>query len=211
MKESLIEAPKIIIGCDPSFAHLGIAVINRFHKSFRTWDIQTELGKQDFLNVYNKSQVQVKNVQDYLKKIIPGNPDYNVLESLDTVIGMENALPWGFNATTLTSLDIMLLHAFSPIRTAVFNPTYLSYIMGKHTKKDSINLATALANILEKNDYTFTEHYDKNMTDGEAEAFIYACRMLCRTCPDGPASKQIMELQPLFKDEKEKYNDDFIY
>lgn len=196
--------PKRIIGCDPSFAHFGLTIIDRMEQSIKTYDIQSTLGKQDFLNVCIKSKQQVDNVVNTIKSEI-------IFESLDNVIGMENALPHAFNATSLTALDVQLFYAFNPIRTALFNPTYLNYIMGKHTKKDSINLAMALISIFEKHGYKHTIQAEKKLTDGEAESFIYACRMLCRTQPEDEITKDIIELQPLFADEKEKYIDEFIY
>lgn len=198
--------PKRIIGCDPSFAHFGLTIIDRIEKNIKTFDVQSTLGKQDFLNVCVKSKQQVDNVISTINdeaKII--------LASLDTVVGMENALPHAFNATSLTALDVQLFYALNPVRTAIFNPTYLNYIMGKHTKKDSINLANGLISIFEKHGYSHVKKADKKLTDGEAESFIYACRMLCRTQPDDEITKDILALQPLFADEKEKYIDDFIY
>ena len=97
------------------------------------------------------------------------------------------------------------------IRTLMFNPTYLNYIMGKHTKRDSINLATALISIFEKHGYEYTVKAGKKITDGEAESFIYACRLLCKTQPNDEISKDILSLQPLFADEKERHGEDFIY
>ena len=128
--------PRIIIGCDPSYTHFGLSMINREDKTIKTYDIETELGSQDFCNIAFKAKEQVNKVKETITE--------EVLSNFDTVIGMENALPYAFNATSLTALDVMLYHELNPVRTAVFNPTYLSYLMGKHTKKDSVNLANAL-------------------------------------------------------------------
>ena len=68
-----------------------------------------------------------------------------------------------------------------------------------------------LLSIFEKHGYKHTIQAEKKLTDGEAESFIYACRMLCRTQPEDEITKDILELQPLFADEKEKYIDEFIY
>ena len=124
---------------------------------------------------------------------------------------MENALPHAFNATALTALDVMLFYRFGEEKTAVFNPTYLNYIMGKHTKRDSINLAMGLLSIFENHGFTHSEQAGKKLTDGEAESFIYVCRMMCRACPDSDITKSILLLQPLFINEKEKFGDTFIY
>lgn len=198
--------PKVIIGCDPSYAHFGLSIVDRFHKDIQTYDVQTTLGSQDFYNICIKSKEQVQKVVDTITKV-----HTNILPSLDTVIGMENALPFAFNATSLTALDVMLFHELNPVRVALFNPTYLNYIMGKHTKKDSINLALGLLSIFEKHGYKHSVQAEKKLTDGEAESFIYACRMLCRTQPEDEITKDILNLQPLFADEKEKYGDNFIY
>lgn len=200
--------PKIIIGCDPSFAHFGLSIIDRFNKNIKTYDVQTTLGSQDFYNICIKSKEQVDKV---IETIIKSEPSKNILHSLDTVIGMENALPFAYNATSLTALDVMLFHELGSERTALFNPTYLNYIMGKHTKRDSINLANALLKIFTENGYTHSVQAEKKLTDGEAESFIYACRMLCRTAPDDEIALKILELQKLFGDEKEKYGKEFIY
>lgn len=201
-----LTCPKRIIGCDPSFAHFGLTIIDRMEKTIKTFDVQSTLGKQDFLNVCLKSKQQVDNVIQTIN-----DEGLIILQSLDTVVGMENALPHAFNATSLTALDVQLFYALNPLRVALFNPTYLNYIMGKHTKKDSINLAMGLLSIFEKHGYQHTKQAEKKLTDGEAESFIYACRMLCRVQPLDPISKDILELQPLFADEKEKYIDEFIY
>lgn len=200
--------PKIIIGCDPSFAHFGLSIIDRFDKNIKTYDVQTTLGSQDFYNICIKSKEQVDKV---IETIIKSEPSKNILHSLSTAIGMENALPFAYNATSLTALDVMLFHELGSERTALFNPTYLNYIMGKHTKRDSINLATALLKIFTENGYTHSVQAEKKLTDGEAESFIYACRMLCRTAPDDEIALKILELQKLFGDEKEKYGKEFIY
>lgn len=206
MEENI--CPKIIIGCDPSYTHFGLTIIDRYHKTIKTYDVQTALGGQDFYNIAIKAKEQVEKVKDTIRK---SEPSKDILTSLDTVIGMENSLPFAFNATSLTALDVMLFHEFNPIKTAVFNPTYLNYIMGKHTKKDSVNLAKALITIFINNGYEHTIQAEKNLTDGEAESFIYACRMLCRTQPEDNITKEILNLQPLFNDEKEKYGEDFIW
>lgn len=201
-------SPKIIIACDPSYAHFGLTIVDRFHKTIKTYDIQTKLGSQDFYNIAIKAKEQLDKV---VNTIISSDPSKNILDSLDTVVGMENALPFAFNSVSLTALDVMLFHRFNPIRTLLFNPTYLNYIMGKHTKRDSINLATALISIFEKHGYEYTVKAGKKITDGEAESFIYACRLLCKTQPNDEISKDILSLQPLFADEKERHGEDFIY
>lgn len=199
--------PKIIIGCDPSYSHFGLTIIDRCAKDIRTYDIETSLGKQDFYNICIKSKEQVKKVVEVLTK----HPFQNIHHSLDVVVGMENALPYAFNSVALTALDVMLYHELGPIRTAQFNPTYLNFLMGKHTKHDSINLALGLISIFEKHGYKYSVHAKKKITDGEAESFIYASRMLCKTQPKDDIVKDILELQPLFSEEKEKYSEDFIY
>ena len=166
------------------------------------------MGKQDFYNICIKSKEQVDKVQELLSKY---STEKNILKSLDTVIGMENALPFAYNATTLTALDVQLFHMFTELKTALFNPTYLNFIMGKHNKNDSINLALGLIKIFENNGYKHSEQHGKKLTDGEAESFIYATRMLCRTDPNDKVSKEIIKLQPLFAEEKEKFGKDFIY
>jgi len=198
--------PKFIIGCDPSFAHFGLTIIDRRAKEISTFDVQTTLGGQNFYNIAVKAKEQVQNVINTIDAV-----DSYILQSLDTVIGMENALPHAFNATALTALDVMLFHEFGNTRTAVFNPTYLNYIMGKHTKKDSVNLALALISMFEAHGYKHIKQAGKKLTDGEAESFIYASRMLCRTKPDDDITKDILKLQPLFSDEKEKFGKEFIY
>lgn len=200
-------SPKIIIGCDPSYSHFGLTVVDRCAKDIRTYDIETSLGKQDFYNICIKSKEQVNKVIDVLRT----HPFDNIQYSLDVVIGMENALPYAFNSVALTALDVMLYHELGPIRTAQFNPTYLNFLMGKHTKHDSINLALGLISIFEKHGYTYSIHAKKKITDGEAESFIYACRMLCLTQPDDAITKDILSLQPLFSEQKEKFCEDFIY
>lgn len=200
--------PKIIIGCDPSYTHFGLSIVDRYHKTIKTYDVQTELGGQDFYNIAVKAKEQVEKV---VATIRGSEPSKDILSSLDTAIGMENSLPFAFNATSLTALDVMLFHELGVLKTAVFNPTYLNYIMGKHKKKDSVNLANALISIFVKHGYEHTIQAEKNLTDGEAESFIYACRMLCRTQPEDDITKDILNLQPLFADEKEKYGEDFIW
>ena len=194
--------PRIIIGCDPSYTHFGLSMINREDKTIKTYDIETELGSQDFCNIAFKAKEQVNKVKETITE--------EVLSNFDTVIGMENALPYAFNATSLTALDVMLYHELNPVRTAVFNPTYLSYLMGKHTKKDSVNLANALISIFEKHGYSHVHQASRKLRDGEAESFIYACRMLCLTSDDEVVT-DILALQPLFKTVKEKFSDNFIY
>lgn len=200
--------PKIIIGIDPSYSACGLTIIDRFHKIIKTYVVSTSLGKQDFYNICMKSKEQVDKICETISKY---SDEKNILASLDTVVGMENALPYAFNSVALTALDVQLFHRFTEIKVALFNPTYLNYIMGKHTKKDSINLAKGLISIFEKDGYKHARQEEKNLTDGEAESLIYAARMLCRTEPYDKVSKAILELQPLFADEKEKYGKDFIY
>lgn len=198
--------PKRIIACDPSYAHFGLTLVDLTTKEIRTFDIQTTLGSQGFHNIAVKAKEQVEKVHKIINDV---NPD--ILPSLDTVVGMENSLPFSFNATSLTALDVMLYHDLNPIRTATFNPTYLTFLMGKHKKSDSINLATALIKIFTEHGYNHVSQAEKKLTDGEAESFIYAARMLCRTQPENEVAKSIIEFQPLFSEEKEKYIDDFIY
>ena len=206
MEESI--TPKIIIGCDPSYTHFGLSIVDRYHKTIKTYDVQTTLGSQDFYNIAIKAKEQVEKVVETIRN---SEPSKDILSSLDTVIGMENSLPFAFNATSLTALDVMLYHELGVMKTAVFNPTYLKYIMGKHTKKDSINLAKGLISIFESHGYKHVLQAEKNLTDGEAESFIYVCRMLCRIQPNDDVAKDILGLQPLFADEKEKYCEEFIY
>ena len=82
--------------------------------------------------------------------------------------------------------------------------------MGKHTKKDSVNLANALISIFEKHGYNHVHQASRKLRDGEAESFIYACRMLCLTSDDEIVT-DILALQPLFTTAKEKFSDNFIY
>lgn len=198
--------PKIVIGCDPSYSHFGLSVLDRCSKEIKTYDIETKLGSQDFYNICMKSKEQVDNVISVLKE----HP-YNILDSSDCIIGMENALPFAFNSVSLTALDVMLFHNLGSNKTALFNPTYLNYIMGKHTKRDSINLANALLSIFEKHGYQHVLKHGKKLTDGEAESFIYVCRMYCRALPDDEITKDILSLQSLFADVKERVGSDFIY
>lgn len=198
---------KIIIGCDPSYTHFGLSIVNLENKTIKTYDIETELGGQDFYNIAMKAKEQVEKVRDTIIEA-EGEDSY---KSFETIIGMENALPFAYNATSLMALDVMLYHEFNPKRTAVFNPTYLSFLMGKHTKRDSINLANALLSIFVNHNYNHEVQAGKNLTDGEAEGFIYACRMLCLAEPESEVVKDILELQPLFSEVKEKHSSDFIY
>lgn len=206
MKEKM--CPEIIIGIDPSYSACGLTIIDMYHKVIKTYVIETSLGKQDFYNICMKSKEQADKICDTICKY---SDEKNILESLDTVVGMENALPYAFNSVALTALDVQLFHKLNEVRVALFNPTYLNYIMGKHTKKDSINLAKGLISVFEKYGYKHARQEEKNLTDGEAESLIYAVRMLCRTMPEDKVSKSILDLQPLFADKKEKYGKDFIY
>lgn len=199
--------PKVVIGCDPSYTHFGLSIINRINKTIKTYDIEKELGSQEFYNIAMKAKEQVNDVKAIISS---SEEDEDILSNFDTVIGMENALPFSYNATSLTALDVLLYHELNPVRTAVFNPTYLSFLMGKHTKKDSINLAKALISIFERHGYQHVLQAGKKLTDGEAESFIYACRMLCMTSEDDIVT-DILDLQPLFAAVKEKFSNDFIY
>ena len=206
MKDKSKYCPKRIVGCDPSFAHFGLAVIDRMHDELHTFDVEMTLGKQDFINLSIKSLEQIQNVANRAETV-----DKCIFTSLDTVIGMEHALPYGYSSAQLMALDIQLFNTFNKIRTAVFSPSYLSFIMGKHTKKDSINLAEGLINIFEKHGYKqVSKSGKKHIKDGEAEAFIYATRMYIRTVKD-EITNEIVSLFPLFNEEKEKYDEDFVY
>lgn len=198
--------PKYIVGSDPSFAHYGLTIIDRVNKTIQTFDIKSTLGRQDFLNMYVKSKEQVQNVLDIIKSV-----DRDIITSLDTVYGMENALVHSFTATALTALDMRLYETFSSKLTATFNPTYLTFLMGKHKKSDSIALANKLLEIYNEHNYKHTKQASKSLTDGEAESLIYATRMLCRTAKDEKVVQHILEFEPKFKEEKEKYLEDFIY
>ena len=90
--------PKIIIACDPSYAHFGLTIIDRFHKTIKTYDIQTKLGSQDFYNIAIKAKEQHDKVLDIIKS---SELSKDILASLDTIIGMENALPFAFNSVSL--------------------------------------------------------------------------------------------------------------
>ena len=203
----MANVPRIIVGSDPSYSAYGISIIDTISKEIITNVIETTLGKQEFYNICVKSKEQVDKVIEFLRKQSFPNIEF----SLDVVFGMENALPFAFNATSLTALDVLLFHRFGEVRTALFNPTYLTYLMGKHTKRDSVNLANNLLSIFEKHDYKHSKQFSKKLTDGEAESFIYACRMFCRTFPNNEITKDILQLQPLFADVKEKFGKEFIY
>ena len=198
--------PKVLVGCDPSYSHFGLSILDRCSKEIKTYDIETKLGSQDFYNICMKSKEQVDKVVSVLEE-----HSYNIMDGLDCVIGMENALPFAWNSVALTALDVVLFHRLGSTKTALFNPTYLNYIMGKHTKKDSINLALGLISIFEKHGYKHVLQHGKKITDGEAESFIYVCRMHCKTLPDDEITKDILSLQPLFADDKERVGDDFIH
>lgn len=203
----MANVPKIIVGSDPSYSAYGISIIDVNAKDIKTNIIETALGKQDFYNICIKSKEQVDKVIDFLRK----HPFDKIEYSMDVIFGMENALPFAFNATSLTALDVMLFHRLGEPRTALFNPTYLTYLMGKHSKKDSINLALELLSIFEKHNYKHSMQNGKKLTDGEAESFIYATRMFCRVFPNDDITKDILQFQPLFADEKEKFGKEFIY
>lgn len=191
----------LFIGCDPSYAHFGLSIIDKDAEDIFTFDIETTLGSHDFKNICEKAKEQVDKVIATVEKYV----------GTWEAVGMENALPFSFNAVELTALDVLLYYKFGKENTALFNPNYLSYIMGKHTKKDSVNLATALIGIFEKHGYThIIKSKKKTLTDGEAESFIYAVRIYCRL-NDDEITKEVLELQPLFNTEKEIYSDNFIY
>ena len=48
MEESI--TPKIIIGCDPSYTHFGLSIVDRYHKTIKTYDVQTNMHTANRIN-----------------------------------------------------------------------------------------------------------------------------------------------------------------
>lgn len=194
---------KYIVGIDPSFTAAGVSIIDIRKSQIITTIIGVKaVGNKDFVNLALLANDHAKRIADYIN-------DNTV--TVQTCIGMENALPWGYSSAELMALDTVLYNELGPGRVYTFNPTYLNFIMGKHTKKDSINLANGLLSIFSSFGFEHSLQYSKKLTDGEAESFIYAVRTFVRSFPEHEVTKKILENFENFSEIKERACEGFIF
>lgn len=194
---------KYIVGIDPSFTAAGVSIVDIDGLQISTTIIGVSaVGNKDFVNLALLANNHAHKIADYIN---------NSTVTHNTCIGMENALPWGYSSAELMALDTILYNHLGPERVYAFNPTYLNFIMGKHTKKDSINLAKGLLSIFNSFGFEHISQFSKRLTDGEAESFIYAVRTFVRSFPDHIITKKILENFENFSENKERVCDGFIF
>ena len=187
------------IGLDPSFAHFGIAIIDT-----KTQTIFLDDMKADNHHNFVLMSWSIANIfNDFYDK-------YNYfLDSKDTYIAQEAPISSGINSGKLNALGLYFYlecgksSSYDKINT--YHPMKLKSFHHKkgYTKQDTIDVVNKIIEYLESVGYSTKVIKSRtkknlNITDGEADAFMYAIVTYIKYRPEAKTTKDILEMFPRF-------------
>lgn len=149
---------------DLSFTGTGICMMDDAEKKITFWQVKTTLDKH---KTFESVQRGITSILQRVDNIIASYEQDNNLK-----IVMEQPFVGGCWSAGLYGLDSAFYQRWCKHIVKTFHPNTLKKIMGKHTKKDSINLAHAIITELESCGWRVISPASK-ITDDQAEALIY--------------------------------------
>ena len=195
-----MEIGKYYIGLDPSMAAFGVAIIDTDKQEIILDQAEAD-SHHDFVlmcwaisNLYNDLE---KEYKDYFN-------------SKETYIAQEAPISSGINSGKLNALGFMFFTgcgAYSDYRNIrTYHPMKLKSFHHKkgYTKKDTIEVVEKILDYFKSIGYSIDIRYSRtkktiSITDGEADAFIYAVKTYIDHRPESKVAKDILEMYPRFE------------
>lgn len=197
---------KCFIGIDPSFAGLGLSIIDTERKEINFRELKVELGSGTFVEVTKASDIMFNQLFNQISKL-----DSN------TFIGMEIPPVQGMYAVKLWALDTHLYRNLinnNFTNVWLFNVPYLKFINKKYEgKKDTKEMMTKIVEVFKDYGYSINTNLkskngkDRKLTSNQLDSFIYAVRMFVKYSmkfaknPD--IVSEILNINENFLEEKE--------
>lgn len=148
---------------DLSFTGTGICMMDDNTKTIQFWQVKTVLDKH---KTFESVQRGISAILQGIENIIA---DY---EQEGMKIVMEHPFVGGCWSAGLYGLDSAFYQQWRDYIVRTWHPNTLKKIMGKHTKKDSIDLAHAIITELVQSGWRVLSPTSK-ITDDQSEALIY--------------------------------------
>ena len=158
------ETAMIYFSFDLSFTGTGICMMDDAEKKITFWQVKTALDKK---KTFDSIQRGITTILQGIENIIACYEKENNLK-----IAMEQPFVGGCWSAGLYGLDSAFFQRWREYIRRTYHPNTLKKIMGKHTKKDSIDLAHAIITELESCGWR-VKTPSNNITDDQAEALIY--------------------------------------
>ena len=190
------------MGLDPSLAAFGIAIIDTRTQTIILDQMKAD-DHHDFIlmcwsiaNLWNDFESQYKYY----------------IYSEDTHIAQEAPIASGINSGKLNALGLQFYNGcgspnlYENIRT--YQPIKLKQFhkkrgINKYSKKDTIEVVEKILEYLKEVGYNIDIRFSRtkrvtSITDGEADAFIYAIKTYIDKRPDAKTTRDILEMYPMF-------------
>ena len=149
---------------DLSFTGTGICLFDDNTKTIHFWQVKTTLDKH---KTFESVQSGITSILQGIENIVA---EYEQPSGLTIV--MEQPFVGGCWSAGLFGLDSAFYQRWREYVVKTYHPNTLKKIMGKHTKKDSIDLAHAIITELESCGWRVKSPSNK-ITDDQSEALIY--------------------------------------
>ena len=148
---------------DLSFTGTGICMMDDAEKKITFWQVKTVLDKH---KTFESVQRGISAILQGIEQILADH------EQEGMKIVMEQPFVGGCWSAGLYGLDSAFYQRWCKYIVKTFHPNTLKKIMGKHTKKDSVNLAHDIISELEVCGWRVTSPASR-ITDDQSEALIY--------------------------------------
>lgn len=149
---------------DLSFTGTGICMMDDDTKTIQFWQLKTTLDKH---KTFESVQRGITSILQGIENI---TADHEHNKSMKMI--MEQPFVGGCWSAGLYGLDSAFYQRWREYIVKTYHPNTLKKVMGKHTKKDSINLAHAIINELESCGWRVVSPASK-ITHDQSEALIY--------------------------------------
>lgn len=187
------------IGLDPSYAHFGVAIIDTKTQTIFLDDLSADNHHNFVLMSWSVANLW----EDFKDK-------YQVyINSKSTYIAQEAPIASGINSGKLNALGLYFYlecgksSSYGQINT--YHPMKLKsfHHKKKYTKQDTIDVVNKILEYLESVGYSVKVIKSRtkknlNITDGEADAFMYAMITYMKCRPDAKTTEDIMNMFPRF-------------
>ena len=191
------------LGLDPSLAAFGVAIIDtktqtiildQFraddHHDFimMSWSIDNLLH-----DIYNKYKYYIEAVDSYIAQEAP------IASGINS--GKLNALGFSFYIGCGSYSNYERIRTYQPIKLKQFHS---KRGVKNYTKKDTMEVVNKILDYLKSVGYTIDIRVSRtkktlSITDGEADAFIYAIKTYMDHRPDAKTTADIMAMYPTFE------------
>lgn len=148
---------------DLSFTGTGICLFDDNNKTIQFWQVKTALDKK---KTFESIQRGITTILTGIENILS---DY---EQEGMTIVMEQPFVGGCWSAGLYGLDSAFYQRWREYIRRTYHPNTLKKVLGRHTKKDSINLANDIITELESCGWRVKSPSNK-ITDDQSEALIY--------------------------------------